>query len=259
MDRRSMMAAGLLGLTAEVAASGVAAPAESRPNAQTRASLEQRLQRLEDWQTVANIMSRYELLLGLGYLQEALELFALRTPDVKADVGFGVYEGAASLRRLYLGLHKLMIGDRHEPATLKPGGMYILTNTTAVIEVAEDGATAKGLWVCPGFSTRVDTDKKDANAIWGYCKRATDFIKEDGQWKIWHYQVYGVFYTPFDKAWTETDNAANLNFSWIPREMRPDRPSTTARDTMYDVKKPVPAVPKPPVPYRTFAETFAYL
>lgn len=219
-----------------------------------------RLDRLESVHAVRNVMNRYEALLGLGYLQEATDLFALKTPDVKADCGWGVYEGPASVERLFLGLHKLMVGDRRDPASLKPGGMYILANTNDVIEVAGDGKTAKGLWICPGFSTRVDTGNDGAaDATWGYCKRAADFIREDGQWKIWHYQVHGVFYTPFHKAWTETDNAGNLDFSWVPPELRADRPSTVATDSMFRLDRPVGPVPKPPVPYWTFSETFAYL
>ena len=222
-------------------------------------SLADKVQRLMDRDVIENTMNKYEQYLGLGYLEEALALFALNTPDVKADVGFGIYEGPASIRRLYLGLHKRMIGDRNDPSSLKNGAMYILSNTTGTIEIAGDGKTAKGLWFCPGFSTRVDTNKKEANATWSWAKRGVDFIREADGWKIWHYQVYGVFYTPFHKAWTETDNAANLDFSWIPADLRPDRSSPTAGGTMFDINKPTPAAPRPPEPYWTFSETFPYM
>lgn len=255
-QRRSLMlaslGAGALGAVANIA------EARATTDGHTL-SLADKVQRLADRDAVENTMNRYEQYLGLGYLEEAAAQFALKTADVKADIGFGVYEGPASIRRLYLGLHKMMIGDRREPSTLKNGAMYMLTNTTGTIEVAGDGRTAKGLWFCPGFSTRVDTEKKEADATWAWAKRATDFIRQDDGWKIWHYAVYGVFYTPFRKPWTETNNTANLNFSWIPAGLRPDRPSHTMVDTMYSLNRPVPAVPRPPEPYWTFSETFSYL
>lgn len=252
-DRRHLLGLGLTGAAALSATGALAAPPKS-----SSLSLEQRIQRAEDLHEVENVINRYEIYLGMGYLEEAVAEFALKTPDVKADTGWGVYEGPASIRRLILDLHKVMIGDRREPATLKPGAMYVLANTMGTVEVAEDGRTAKGLWFCPGFSTRVDSgDKNNDQAIWAWAKRAVDFIKEDGEWKIWHYKVYGILYTPFDTPWTKSDSGKNLNFDWVPAPLKPDHPTTPS--TGYSSDRPVAGVPLPPRPYRTFSETFPYL
>lgn len=37
---------------------------------------------------------------------------------------------------------------------------------------------------------------------WLWVRYGVDFIKEAGEWKIWHLQVFPFFKTPFDKRWT---------------------------------------------------------
>ena len=55
-----------------------------------------------------------------------------------------------------------------------------------MIEVAGDGNTAKGLW----FITGAETSPKDDDRLdphWTWARYATDFIREDGKWKIVHF------------------------------------------------------------------------
>jgi hypothetical protein len=56
------------------------------------------------------------------------------------------------------------------------------TLTILVVEIAEDGLTAKGVWISPGHETFPVGDKlKD---YWSWGRYAVDFRKEDGKWKI---------------------------------------------------------------------------
>lgn len=197
---------------------------------------------------IVNIMNRYEYLLGTGHLKETVDLFALKTPGVRAEMMWGVYDGVEGIKKLYFKVHKAMgVGEA-------PGGMAILTNTTHVIEVAGDGKTAKAVWICPGLDTGTYGKGGKPKANWGWAKRAADFVKEDGKWKIWHYHVYGLFMCPFETPWTEVNSHPEMDA--MPPELSADKPPTT--HWFYSPEAIMKLEPVPPKPYNTFNEKTAY-
>jgi len=210
--------------------------------------LKKEVRRLRDVNEISNLMCMYEYKMTGGRFEDVVGMFALKQPDVRAEMKWGVYEGAEAIKKLYLIIHKdlMKIG-----AT--PGGMPMLPNTSPVIEVAEDGRTAKGLWTCPGIDTGNYGQPVRPFANWAWAKRGTDFIKEDGKWKIWHYHVYAVFFTRFDVPWTEGDAHPPAEF---PPELRATRPPTC--DTGYAIDKIIPYLPEAPEPYTTFEQSKAY-
>jgi len=212
----------------------------------TKKSLEERIQRLEDIHEIQNLMGRYEYLHTAGLHEETAELFAKKTPGVKADLpGWGVYEGAEGIQRIYVRVHKYMEGDRI-------GQMYMHPLTTPVIEVAGDGKTAKGVWISPGHETAPDKDK--LKAYWSWCKYGVDFVKEDGKWKFWHVQVYGIFYASYEKSWVEAPEAPSAA---MPDELKGDRPNPHL--WMYSPTAVTENIPAPPEPYETFDQKTAYV
>jgi hypothetical protein len=60
----------------------------------------------------SNCMNRHETYLSMGHLQKGLDQLAPSKPDVQVDVGFGLYYGPASARKLYLEVHRVMEGGR---------------------------------------------------------------------------------------------------------------------------------------------------
>jgi len=86
----------------------------------------------------------------------------------------------------------------------QPGWMFEHDLTSPQIVVADDGQTARGVWTSPGHETTRQPDGK-FRAEWAWGRVAADFIKIDGQWKIWHYHWYRLFRTPFNTPWTEFD------------------------------------------------------
>lgn len=213
----------------------------------TKRSLEQRIQRLEDIHEIQNLMARYEYLHTAGMHKECAELFALKSPDVRTEIGdWGVWEGAEGIKRLYPEVHEFLDGDR-------VGKMEMFALTTPIIEVAGDGKTAKALWIAPGL----DTGHRDGKlrAFWGWAKLGVDLIKEDGKWKIWHYHVYGIFFTPYEESWVESSASEEAPFVF-PDELKPDRPTTY--HWMYHPMGKTENVPPPPEPYETFDDEGAY-
>ena len=205
-------------------------------------SLEERIQRLEDIHEIHNLMGRYQYFISGGKGVETVDqLFAKKTPGVSVDEGRGVYEGLESVRALVAEFDKMF----HQPGHLSEHPI-----TTPVIEVAGDGKTAKGIWISPGHETAsMGGDKLTGHWVW--LKYAMDFVKEDGEWKIWHWKVYVTFFTPYDTSWVDFE-VPILNElsggSWP----EPDRPSSYYKP--YSRTDIAQYIPVPPEPYETFEE-----
>lgn len=209
-------------------------------------SLEERIQRLEDVHAIQNLMGRYEYYHTAGLHEETADLFAKKAPDVKAEfVGWGVYEGLESIRKMFVNVHKALEGDRR-------GVLNVLPLTTPVIEVAGDGKTAKGVWIMTGVETMKISGKLEAN--WAWAKYGIDFIKEDGEWKFWHFHVYAVFHTPFGTSWVDAPGPVPFN---PPEELAPDRPCTY--HWVYSPTAITENVPEPPLPYETWDDSMSYV
>ena len=145
---------------------------------------------------------------------------------------------------------------------MPPGMSFIHTLTTPVIEVAEDGRTAKGAWISPGFTTMPTMEKLEA--YWHWDRYGVDFIREDGHWKIWHFFVGREFTTAYDKNWVDTaldgDEAYALALAifkdWHGFTRKPEAPVN--RFSTYSPFEVPTLEPRLPEPYRTFSETFSY-
>ena len=46
-----------------------------------------------------------------------------------------------------------------------------------------------------------EVDGKPVWAHWVWCKYGVDFIKQDGEWRIWHFRCYEVARAPFNRDW----------------------------------------------------------
>ncbi len=142
------------------------------------------------------------------------------------------------------------LGGKSDEEIWAVGSNTVLTMTSPIIEVAFDGQTAKGMWYVFGETTEVYS--KGPKAAWNFGKCAVDFIKEDGQWKIWHMIMF-------------TDIACPLGQNWGTAKMYehegPEAPAPTeagelyksfGEDYVFEIK------PEMPEPYDTFANTFSY-
>lgn len=226
------------------------------------ASLEKEEVLLSARDTIENLMSRYQYLVSAMETDSIVdECFAAHTPNTTAEfASSGVYVGVESIKRVYQGWKKI------------PGCLYVCTTTTPIIEVAGDGQTAKGVWVCLGNESDargkyvrdpatgdyvVANPEIKVMADWILQRYGVDFILEDGKWKIWHLHLYDVFRTPFDEDWVSYSvhrdqelNESNLTFPPA------DLPSTY--QWRYTPDAVVELVPAYPEPYETFDDTFAY-
>ena len=72
------------------------------------------------------------------------------------------------------------------------GQLLLHVTTTAIIEIAEDGQTAKGYWYSPGM---IAESGQSGNTIWE--AYGVDFVKENGEWKMWHLHMFTDFMGSF--------------------------------------------------------------
>ena len=154
-------------------------------------SLEQKVQYLLDHVAIETLMHSYAYKLDHFQFDDIVEMFARKTPGVTVEIAdWGVYDGFEGVKKCYSGYHNWACG---KPP--KPGLWSNLMDVNTIIEVAGDGKTATGISECLGWETY---PVKDVMTPWYcYAKRGYDFVKEDGEWKIWHLHMYYDFSAPF--------------------------------------------------------------
>jgi len=185
-----------------------------------------------------------------------LELFAMKTPDVRVILGQeGGWQGPEKVAKLY--------GRREPPIAEgapggRPGGsrighLFLHPLASPYIEVAGDLKTAKGVWLSIGIETGSDKNG-NLTPCWGWGAYGVDFIKEEGQWKIWHFHIYRIFRAPYDKSWTAyvPEGPGMPMFADNPPNLPPKDDSPYSADKEYVFK------PDMPEPYETFDESTAY-
>ena len=217
------------------------------------------IERVQAARECENLINKLEHYAETGRWDDVANLFALKTPGVSAEeLGFDGYEGGKAVWEDWALGHK---------SGWRPGFLCVNTTTTTVVEVAKDCQTAKMVFVSPGIETSERSGKWQAYWIW--CKLGVDFTKEDGKWKIWHYHVYGIFTTPYEKSWTEGAKGSPMQDAGIVEGPMPDGAPPGVINIKPNKKSTHPVwwwssdkyndtVPAPPEPYETFNNKTAY-
>jgi hypothetical protein len=241
------------------------------------------------WVSCQNLMSTHNYYHGVNHNLEELAAIWVKEDGAYAKTATfsqpgGVWEGMDLIKVFYGNPNtknpkqslKEMI--KNEPSAFPVGGFGIHMNTTPVIVVAGDGKTAKGIWYSPGpmmnFTGQKDKDGNDlaAGSVF-FEKYGADFVKEDGDWKIWHIQMYYDYVFPIPSDWTKP--GAKQQAQAPPAEDQKGKASAPATGIPGpEIPKPTRANPNPyaqwspkrvstlepkiPVPYYTFSETFSY-
>lgn len=193
-------------------------------------------ERLQAINEIMNLVGRYAVVHTPSSMARSIDLFALKQPDVSVEIAmWGVFIGPEQIKKVYSGMSE---------ATPMPGTMFEHQFTTPMIQVAKDGQTAKGLWFSPGHETRPTQDGKlEANWCWG--KYSADFIKEDGEWKIWHFHFYDTFMCPYYKSWVDKPQPGPDVIQEHPAR-KYDKPPTSRSTYFKDqVRSPIPEYPEP--------------
>ncbi len=171
---------------------------------QTISSAERALAMLE----VQNIFSKHAYYHQVGKHCEEIEDIWVAEDGPNAETarwtlsGRTLYKGIDKIKYEYCTRHlddqkktledlsKKVPSIRNIPDNIGAGSEYVMhTQETPVIEVAGDGKTAKGIWYSIGLAVRGSVDESGNTSVatgWMWEKYGVDFIREDGEWKIWH-------------------------------------------------------------------------
>ncbi|MGC3980437.1 MAG: nuclear transport factor 2 family protein [Steroidobacteraceae bacterium] len=257
---RSVLVATSLSV-AMFAGPAMAASSKALSNAELR-ELQTMVQREKDAREVANIMGLRAAWNAMGQGDKIANLFAKKPADVSFSmngshilVGFDKIKSAfgddaTRKQRGLEGMIKLYPQIENKPENFGVGDVRIHSLESPIIEVAEDGQTAKGFWQTSGPALEVARGKPAATIAWE--NYAVDFIKEDGQWKIWHLHNITLYYYDLDKPFSD-QVAATLAPAQGPG-------GQAAPASSYKAWTPTtpPNQIQLPQPYKTFSETFSY-
>jgi len=158
------------------------------------------IQRVYDVYLIKNVMARHAYYHAYDMHEEEIDEIWVSEPENKKTASFGQnwgYQvGLELIRENYAVKNDLnrmkdlrALRTKHpeieyESANRATGSMLMHCLTTPYIEVAGDGETAQGMWYSPGQITFTKQDGVDA--MYMFELYGADFIKEGGQWKLWH-------------------------------------------------------------------------
>jgi len=211
--------------------------------------LELEAERIEAVTACANLANKYQFYhcTRSGGTEEA-HLFALKSPGACVEMVWGIYDEPE-------GVIRWKVGEGYGKA---PGPIIFVGMghgmTTPIIEVAEDAQTARGLWIMIGSE----------GSNWAAGQFAMDFIKEDGEWKIWKYNTVGLICSPFEKGWHVQNDfpgpGADIKLpeGVEPPKMEmgePDRPPSYR--WMWGPNEIFQNIPPVPLPYKTWDDSLA--
>jgi len=162
---------------------------------------DERILRVWDIEDIKDLMAKRAFYVANEMRREELNDLWVNTPKYRQTASFGsnwgYYVGMDDISNYYVVKHaeerqKLLdaycaahpgVANRRE--NLGYGCMSFHPVSTALVVLSGDGYTAKGNWYVIGQDSTWRPDGP-ATCRWFNDRLAVDFIKESGQWKIWH-------------------------------------------------------------------------
>ena len=230
--------------------------------------------RFEDRRDVKNLAGKYVMSQLLKKEPTMLEDLWSAREDVSLGVNGGYYAGREALKAYYVSIDAATkakaqvvkkvfpedLGEYSDEKLYGRGPMEIRSLDNAIIEIAADGATAKGFFYVFGLVTEITERGPISNWVLGSC--CFDFIRENDAWKIWHVLYLEDVDTPAGKKWG--DPKAMEQFPKMPEfadmaqvKIAEPNQQKPLRE-LYTGSRPFTRLPKVPEPYDTFDNTFSY-
>lgn len=237
-----------------------------------RYSTEQLVTRWEDRREIKNIMSKHAVSFLIKKEDEILDTLWSSRDDICLGVNEGWYDGRDAVKSYYDSFVQRNIAVRDVLMELFPekvagktpeelygiGVFDLLSVTNGVVEIADDGETAKGMWFVFGKPIKIDERGPVSHWIFGtYC---ADFVKEGDAWKLWHLTYLRDIDNPTGADWSIQENP----YPELPEFAKlkdvkiaaPNKPMVLRE--LYSKDRPFTKLPPIPEPYETFADTFSY-
>lgn len=196
-----------------------------------------RLSRHTDAVEVQNLMSRYIFYMENGKISQVWDdLWSHTNPDVRVEImDSGAYLGQEHVKRVWYTMGR-KVDTQGNPITTQTSQMsntntdrafllLMLTISSPMIEISEDGTHAWGQWHIFGPHTNRVFDpeskmKKDT-AFWIAGKYDNEFVKEDGEWKILKLRPICWLRTPYHKDFLECPDCRRTPSPYYPPDEAP--------------------------------------
>lgn len=212
---------------------------------QKLAEIDRKLERLQAYHDVANVMAGYAINHCQKNIAHDADYFALDMPDVSVEIANGgVLVGPDAVKALYAEVY-------YQP---EYKGKYLKHYlATPAIEVAADGKTAKGVWYSPGWESDTLDGSKDIVPIISFGAYSADFIKTEKGWKIWHLHWYHAVKCQLQKGWVQPEPKE------MPKSSRNEHPALQGATILpptyefsYHLNAIQESIPAAPLPYETW-------
>lgn len=227
---------------------------------------------IEQWEAqreIKNLMGRYTRALLHKEEGTILERFWSKREDISLGCNEGWYLGRDSIGAYYkLMEEKMELTDELVKARFHGlpevqaargiGYLPMYALSSDLVEVAEDGASAKGIWSVSGQDTEYDVSGPVTKLLFGTI--AGDFVREEGEFRILHLVYFEEIRHPQgEKWWEEPKKRQSLpEFEALKQEksIEPD-----VKISLYEKWRPgrglAQTIPLPE-PYDTLEHTFSY-
>lgn len=137
------------------------------------------------------LMDRCSYMFSNHQNNELLSMWAERG-DTYLEMPWGGYVGIDGVRKFFTVENCDLTDERAKE--LYTGTMELHSLGTFVAEAAGDGETVRILWGTDSALT-YRRKKPDGDTKWGgwsWNEMGVDFLKVDGQWKIWHVRIFPI-------------------------------------------------------------------
>ena len=187
---------------------------------------------------IENLMGRFALLYSAGQYERLMSFFADTEQIVFQRSDVGVYEGKEAVSGYFKNLADHALA----------GSFRMMNLTSAVIQMAEDGKTAQGMWFINGLEAikNPEAPADPAADLWINDKLAVEFIRTYKGWEILRMTIGEEMRGLFHKSWgeysIEPEYPAFDTFPQPTREADCHNPFRADRKSMKNLTTPEPYV-----------------
>lgn len=172
------------------------AKAVVKTNPAAVSELKKRAVEADDYRQIMNAMGKHVF----GYYgqiqEEELDKYWSKRDDIVYAHGPMAYYGRENVYNYYTGMTEAMKEQGRKTAEtfygLKfdpqygPGYKVMNMLLSPYIEIAQDRQTARGVWMAFSYMSHLKEETGKPDTSLGLSRYSAEFIREDGQWKIWH-------------------------------------------------------------------------
>jgi hypothetical protein len=159
-------------------------------------ALEDSNRTLQDIEDIKKLQRIYGYYVERGQLDEVAELFS-DSPDVTFGPSYNVSVGKENVRRMFSSQRAFGASQGTTPDDY----LHITMPVSGVVDVHEDGKTAKARWYALMY---LHNATPGGGAVFGVGMYENEYIKEDGRWRILRLQFDDIFLSPYEEGWAKT-------------------------------------------------------